>query len=266
MKVIVLNSKGGVGKSTTSVQIIAPFLYAKNNKENPINLIEFDDENEDCLTFENSDILNAKRVKISGNDLDSVLTDVTIDNDNLVVDIGGNKTTTYILESLENSGMINAFDLVVIPMTDGEQDCINAVNIYKKIRAINSDIRIVFALSRVNGNYDVEMQFLDLFGDKKGRIDDRAGYIEEIDSYDRNFIQINDSEVIKYSRAFGVTAYEMCNKDIESIKEELKNALKEKNDDKSKKISYKMTIYNKAINYKKDTLIKAFNTLDEVVC
>jgi cellulose biosynthesis protein BcsQ len=27
MKIIIINSKGGVGKSTTSMQVIAPFLY-----------------------------------------------------------------------------------------------------------------------------------------------------------------------------------------------------------------------------------------------
>jgi len=127
-KIIVLNSKGGVGKSTTSTQILAPYLYIKNGQNDKVNLIEFDDENEDSLSFQDSEILTPKRVKIEGNDLDSALTDNVLDFDNVVLDIGGNKTTTFVINSLIDSGIINAFDLIVIPLTDGEQDAVNVIS------------------------------------------------------------------------------------------------------------------------------------------
>ena len=265
MKMIVLNSKGGVGKSTTSTQILAPYLYIKNGKKQKINLIEFDDENADSLSFENSEILTPKRIKIDGNDLDSALTDNVLEFENVILDIGGNKTTTFVINSLIDSGIINAFDLIVIPLTDGEQDSVNAINVYKKIRENNEDSKIIFALSRVNNSYDLEMQFLDFFGDKKGRLDNRIGFIEQIAESDRNLIKIVDSDVIKYSRVFGVTAFELSQKDIQELKEKQKEALKAKDTERSKKIAYRLTISNKAIRYKNEVLKECFKTLDEVV-
>jgi cellulose biosynthesis protein BcsQ len=265
MKFIVLNTKGGVGKSTLSMQILAPFLYVKNGQNDRVNLIEFDDENSDSKSFDNSNIVIAKRYKISGNDLDSTLTDISLDNDNLIVDVGGNKTTTYMLDSLKNTNLIDVFDCVFIPLTDGEQDAINAINVYNKIRDLSNDIKVIFALSRVNKSYDTQIQFLDFYGDKKGRIDDRVGYIEDIKEDDRNIIKIDDNESIKIRRAFGLTVFELANQNIDDLKEKMKQYLREKNTAKSKKASYRITLINKAIQFKNDVINECFKHIDEVV-
>ena len=265
MKFIVLNTKGGVGKSTLSMQILAPYLYIKNGQNDKVNLIEFDDENSDSKSFDNSDIVIAKRYKISGNDLDSTLTDISLDNDNLIVDVGGNKTTTYMLDSLKNTNLIDVFDCVFIPLTDGEQDAINAINVYNKIRDLSNDIKVIFALSRVNKSYDTQIQFLDFFGDKKGRIDDRVGYIEDIKEDDKNIIKIDDSESIKISRAFGLTVFELANQNVDELKEKMKQFLREKNTAKSKKASYRITLINKAIQFKNNVINECFRHIDEVV-
>ena len=265
MKFIVLNTKGGVGKSTLSMQILAPYLYIKNGQNDRVNLIEFDDENSDSKSFDNSNIVIAKRYKISGNDLDSTLTDISLDNDNLIVDVGGNKTTTYMLDSLKNTNLIDVFDCVFIPLTDGEQDAINAINVYNKIRDLSNDIKVIFALSRVNKSYDTQIQFLDFFGDKTGRIDDRVGYIEDIKEDDKNIIKIDDSESIKISRAFGLTVFELANQNIDELKEKMKQFLREKNTAKSKKASYRITLINKAIQFKNNVINKCFKHIDEVV-
>jgi len=265
MKFIVLNTKGGVGKSTLSMQILAPYLYVKSGQNDRVNLIEFDDENSDSKSFDNSNIVIAKRYKISGNDLDSTLTDISLDNDNLIVDVGGNKTTTYMLDSLKNTNLIDVFDCVFIPLGDGEQDAINAINVYNKIRDLSNDIKVIFALSRVNKSYDTEIQFLDFYGDKKGRIDDRVGYIEDIKEDDRNIIKIDDSESIKISRAFGLTVFELANQNVDELKEKMKQFLREKNTAKSKKASYRITLINKAIQFKNDVINECFRHIDEVV-
>jgi len=264
-KFIVLNTKGGVGKSTVSMQILAPYLFFQNGQNEKANLIEFDDENSDSETFDNSDIVKTKRYKLSGNDLDSTLTDIALENEDLIIDVGGNKTTTYILNSLKNTNLIDVFDCVVIPLTDGEQDSVNAVNVYEQIRELSEDIKIIFALSRVNKNYDLEIQFLDFFGDKKGRIDNRLGLIKKIKDDDRNIIKIDDSESIKISRAFGITVFELSKQNLDDLKDKMKQFLKDKNTEKSKKASYRITLINKAIQFKDDVLKECFKTINEVV-
>ena len=265
MKIIVLNSKGGVGKSTTATQVLAPYLYIKNGQNDRVNLIEFDDENSDNKSFSNSEILEAKTIKVSGNDIDTALTDNVLNYDDVILDIGGNKTTTYVIDSLIDSGVINAFDLIVIPLTDGEQDSVNAINVYNKIRENNDTSKIIFAIVWVNNSNENEIQILDFFGDLKGRLDNREGLIEKIKEDDRNIIKISDSEVIKYSRVFGITAFELSKKDIEKNKEKMKQALKDKDTERSKKLAYRSTILNKAIRYKDDVLKECFKTINEVV-
>jgi len=265
MKIIVLNSKGGVGKSTTATQVLVPYLYLLNNSEEKINLIEFDDENEDNKTFTKSKILEAQTIKVSNNDIDIALTDNVLNYDDVILDIGGNKTTTYVIDSLIDSGVINAFDLIVIPLTDGEQDSVNAINVYKKVRENNDTSKIIFALSRVNSSYEKEIQFLDFFGDIKGRLDSRKGLIENINQEDRNIIEIKDSDVIKYSRIFGTTAFELSQEDSLKIKENMKQALKDNDEEKSKKLAYRSTILNKAIRYKDDVLKECFKKINETM-
>lgn len=265
-KLIVLNSKGGVCKSTVAMQILVPFLYERNGKTEPINLVEFDDENEDSKTFDNnSEIVKAKRYTLSGNDLDSALTDTVIDNDNLIVDVGGNKTSTYMLQSLKNTNTIDMFDCVVIPLTDGEQDAINALKVYTQIRALSEEIKVVFVLGRVDPNMDLEIQFLDFFGDIKGRIDDEPGYFDKIAKKDRNIIMMNNSESIKASRRFGITVYELAKTDIDNLSSKMKQYIQEGNKEKVKKVSYRITIVNKAITYINDNINKCFCELEKII-
>jgi len=46
LKILVVSTKGGVGKSTIAMQLVAPYLYDKNNK-NIIKYYECDDTNRD---------------------------------------------------------------------------------------------------------------------------------------------------------------------------------------------------------------------------
>jgi len=264
MKIITINSKGGVGKSTTSMQVIAPFLYEIiGNKK--VKFVELDDENQDSTTFARSELVDAQQIQITGTDLDSKLLDIIVDNDNIIIDVGGNKTTTFVIDSLSNTGIINALDLIVIPLGDGEQDASNAIKLYNRVRDLNSDIKIVFALSRVDSSMDLEMQFFDFFGDKQGRVDDRVGLIDKIAATDQNIIKIRNSEVIKYSRAFGITAYELSDKNVDDVKEKMKQALVKKDNAKVKKLAYRQTILNKAADYRKTVLDPAFEVLKTLV-
>lgn len=264
MKIITINSKGGVGKSTTSMQVIAPFLFQHTGNKK-VNFVELDDENQDSTTFARSELVEAQQIQITGTDLDSKLLDIIMDNENIIIDVGGNKTTTFVIDSLSNTGIINALDLIVIPLGDGEQDASNAIKLYNRVRELNNEIKIVFALSRVDSSMDLEMQFFDFFGDKQGRVDDRDGLIDKIKPEDQNIIKIRNSEVIKYSRAFGITAYELSDKNVDDVKEKMKQALAKKDNAKVKKLAYRQTILNKAAEYRRSVLDPAFEVLKTLV-
>ncbi|MBA1420575.1 MAG: hypothetical protein FAF03_06880 [Epsilonproteobacteria bacterium] len=51
--------------------------------------------------------------------------------------------------------------MFVILLMDGEQDAVNAIRVYKRVCTISSSVAIVFALSKVDKNMSLEMQFND---------------------------------------------------------------------------------------------------------
>ena len=55
--IIIPQTKGGVGKSTVAMQVIAPYLYKNMVK---ITYIEIDDENNDSKSFTRTEIVNKK--------------------------------------------------------------------------------------------------------------------------------------------------------------------------------------------------------------
>lgn len=260
MKILVGNTKGGVGKSTISVQILAPFLFELGGNVS-VPLVEFDDENKDAQTFSNSTLIEASQVSLLGTDLIETLNTLVVSHKHLIIDIGGNKTTSVLLNALESSGMMEGFDMFVIPLMDGEQDAVNAIRVYKRVRAISSSIAIVFALAKVDRNMSLEMQFFDWVGDVKDRINGVPGLVEEVALEDRNMIFIHSSDVIKYSRIFGNTVYEIAAKSLEDMKAQLSQAITNKEGDMTRKLSYKMDILHKSIHYKKETLEPCFNVL-----
>ena len=263
MRAIVINTKGGVGKSTTAVQLVTPYLYQKINDK--IKLIEFDDENKDAETFD-SDILDAIQEKVlSGGDLDKSLINNLISNDDIVIDVGGNKTTTIILDKLQETGMGNLIDIAFVPLTDGEQDAINAIKTYQRVKELNDSIKVIFVLSRVDSTMDTNLQFINFFGDVDNRIDGRNGLIDNVSDSDRNIVKLYNSDVIKYSRLFGITAYELAQRDVNQLRDKLKEYTKNKDTDKAKKVAYRITIVNRAKKYNDEVLQPAMQTISNTM-
>ena len=58
LMIIIPQTKGGVGKSTVAMQVIAPYLYKKHGKK--VTYIEIDDENNDSRSFTRTEIVNKK--------------------------------------------------------------------------------------------------------------------------------------------------------------------------------------------------------------
>ncbi|MDQ7061666.1 MAG: ParA family protein [Sulfurimonas sp.] len=196
LKIAVVSSKGGVGKSTISMQLVAPYLFVKNDKE-AIAHYEFDDENSDSSSFGASLLGDRKQLSVSSPLLREELAEIFAQDNSLCLDIGANKTTMTLIEALNDSGMIHFLDAVVIPMLDGEQDGINASFIYTVLKAYNPKLKFIFALNRVKEAEYVKYQFENYFGDARGIFKNINAVVDNLFDEDKeNYILMLDDEVI----------------------------------------------------------------------
>jgi hypothetical protein len=253
-KIVVINNKGGVGKTTSSNELFAPFLSFENNMEQTV-VYEFDEENTHGKMYVNSDCIKFSPQKTSGSKLQKNITNILLNKNHCVIDIGANKSTTYFLEALSKSALDDIISLVAIPLGDGEQDSLNARNIYRKIRKMNQSIPIVFVLSRYNPNRELEYQFDYFFED----------LIPTVEEKDKKWIVLEDSDCIKYSRREGKTIFELSYENID-FKKMIKKAInKNKSEEKIKQLSRKNQMYAEMIEYRQNTLIPAFNKIKEII-
>lgn len=259
LKILVLSSKGGVGKSTVSMQIIAPYLYEKNQR-NMISFYEFDDENIDSLSYGGSFLSNRESIDVEEFLIMEKFIEILSKDEFCCIDVGGNKSTTLCLNTLNDCGMISQIDLAIIPLLDGEQDAINAKNVYDSLKKMDSNIKIIFALNRVKNQKFIEYQFDNYFGDIREIFDDSSALIHHIEDKD-NYICIEDSDMIKYSRKFGITIYEIAEQNRDFISE-----LKDTNEEKEKKlIAFKNYVYQNSKKYSDNTIQLCFERLDKFI-
>lgn len=253
-KIVVINNKGGVGKTTSSNELFAPFLSFENDMK-PTLVYEFDEENIHGAKYINSDCIEFSPQKVTGVNLEENIANILLSDSHTVIDIGANKSTTYFLEALEKSALDQIVSLMAIPLSDGEQDALNARTIYRKIRKMNEDIPILFILSRYNPSRELEYQF-DYF------FDSLLPYIEE---KDRNWIALNDSDTIKFARREGKTVFELSYDNID-FKNQINKAIKKrKSQEKIKELSRKNRLFKDCIEYRKEILIPAFNKIKRII-
>lgn len=264
LKIIVVSSKGGVGKSTITMQLIAPFLYELNDKQ-PVSFYEFDDENNDCLSYGDSKLTERQIVEVSSPILRENLTEMFHKEGPACFDIGGNKTTTIVLNAFQESGMIHFVDLVVIPLLDGEQDGINAIVIYSILKDMRPDLKFLFVLNRAKNHRYVEYQFDNFFGDIRGIFENNTSVKNSLFGDDGHYVALLDDDIIKYSRRFGLTIYEIAhqNKDFISL---LKLNMQEMSKEQEVKlVSFKNYIKNASDSYYENVLKVGFETLENLL-
>jgi len=258
LKFITISSKGGVGKSAISMQIVAPYLYEKNN--GVIEYVEFDDENLDSLSYQDSNLTKRTQIEIEEFVIVDKLIEVFSKDESLVVDVGGNKSSSIILDAIESSGVGELIDIAIIPMLDGEQDAINAKKVYDKLKSANPDMKIIFALNRViNPNY-LEYQFENFFGDVRG-IFKNIFYLQNYIKEKENYIAIENSDLIKFSRRFGITIYEIANSNRDFISQIRNN----KDINEAKLLMFKNYIYQNSKKYYQTTIRRCFEKFEEVL-
>jgi cellulose biosynthesis protein BcsQ len=259
-KFLVANAKGGVGKSTTSMQIIVPYLFRMSKKN--VCLYEFDDENEDSKSYEDSRIVTTKHVKVANNDMRDELQKILLKDETLCIDVGANKTASVVINALNDSGMIYCIDLAIIPMMDGEIDAISALQMYTTLKEANPDLKVVFALGRVNSSRDIFCQFDIFLGDQRGFFNER-GLIDMVKEEDRAYFPLHDSDSIRYSRQFGSTVWELAkiNRDIDT---ELKSSIANGEDPQQIKfLSFKRSLKIDCLTYLEKTINPAFKIINK---
>eukprot|EP01029_Cantina_marsupialis_P011954 TRINITY_DN2644_c1_g2_i1.p1 TRINITY_DN2644_c1_g2~~TRINITY_DN2644_c1_g2_i1.p1 ORF type:complete len:264 (-),score=52.94 TRINITY_DN2644_c1_g2_i1:705-1496(-) len=255
--IIIPQTKGGVGKSTVAMQVIAPYLYKKHGKK--ITYIEIDDENNDSKSFTRTEIVDKRMLGTNKlTELDELI--LMDDNHEIIVDVGGNKTSTLVLEEIKKVGSFGNIKWI-IPLGDGELDGKNAIATLKKIKKIeqNLDENIFFALNRaisMDLEY-VEEQFINFFGHK---------YLES-NSVICDFIKkpkyfpVKNDKVITMSRYLGSTVWEMAYNNTDFAAKAMK--AKELGDiESARKYLFFRRIQTEAKDYVLGTLNKIFYDLD----
>jgi len=243
MTIAVVNTKGGAGKSTFALQIAASyFLYNKKAVE----LIEFDDENKDAESFPNSSI-RTRQVKVGdGSAITDILRETLLKKqaENTVLDVGGNKTTTILIEGLKKSMLYKRIDLMIIPMSGGTQDLKNAEKTYDLVK--DFDIPIMFGL-RVRNIERLRYQYQDYFR-----------YFPT-----NPYIFMSESGVIDLSRNEQKSIYEVAidKEKVKLLEKDLMEAFDEDNYEKSNYLSWKRETYMEAQNYFVNILIPAWERI-----
>jgi hypothetical protein len=258
--IIIPQTKGGVGKSTLAMQVIAPYLYKKHGKK--ITYIEIDDENNDSQSFNRTEIVNKRMLQTNKlKELDELI--LMDDNHEIIVDVGGNKTSTLVLDEIKKVGTFNNVKWIV-PLGDGELDGRNAIATMKKLKKIeaNAQDNLIFALSRaISTEQDyLEEQFINFFGHKY------LGSNSTITDVIQNpkYIPIVNDKIITISRYLGSTVWEMAHNNTDFAKKAVE--AKELGDKESaRKYLFFRRIQTEAKDYVLNNLNNVFCALDKEI-
>ncbi len=255
--IIIPQTKGGVGKSTLAMQVIAPYLYKKHGKK--ITYIEIDDENNDSESFNNTGIVNKRMLQTNKlKELDELI--LMDDNHEVIVDVGGNKTSSLVLDEIAKVGTFNNVKWIV-PLGDGELDGKNAIATMKKLKKIepNAQDNLIFALSRaISGEHDyLEEQFVNFFGHKY--LGNKATITDIVNN--PRYIPIVNDKIITISRYLGSTVWEMAHNNTDFAQKAI-NAKEAGDIENARKYLFFRRIQTEAKDYVLNNLNSVFCSLD----
>ncbi len=243
------NQKGGVGKSTLQNQIMTAYLHSKTNK--PVRLIEIDDENEDSIVFTKTDILDAKIMHTSEI---RKLDEIFYEKEDIILDVGGNKTSTILLEEVKKIGEFENITWF-IPMGSGEMDSTNALAVYEEIIDMDEKAKIIFILSNAKTD-DEKWEFMNFFG--SDFLDIEFAILDHIPT--AKHITIKNSTVINHAR-FSHKTFTDLTQDETDYRQLAKDA---KKGERAKPLALNR-LKNEAIEYLNYLENDVFTKLDELL-
>jgi len=226
---IVVNTKGGVGKSTVSSQFLSAYIFEKT--EVAIEFYEIDDQNESIKSMSNSRILKSASVKVEN--LGKFAEDSIMFENDVIVDVGGNITAVMFLQKLKNLGGFLAPTTYFIPLLDGDQDAKNAADTFRLIREFDKTSKIIYVLNRCTNSRNEELmirEFIDFYGN------DVLDVQEIIKDENTSFVALNKNSIYNVVGKLRKTVYEISFDDFEK---EYKESAVEFFKDKSNKELYK---------------------------
>lgn len=269
---VVLSTKGGVGKSVISLEVVAPYLL-KMGYAPEVRLLN--DYNHDESDYENTD-LNIVRVNVgSEKDLaNNMHNAIEFGDEAVVIDVGGNKTCKVFVSALAlNENHLDDIDLFIIPINDNAGAVKNAIDTIKLFEAEpllkNAASKIVIAINQTAFNSkesDLRKRYYNVFSDL-------------IDVYNLKWFSINNMDGLdNFTQIFGLTSYEVhthTNELKESTLDELQDLttrIRANELDAADGLLKLASIRRKRIELKKNTpqsyyvsIDSAFKQLDEIL-
>ena len=194
---VVVNTKGGVGKSTIASQVL-PVLFRESNKK--IKVYELDDNNQ--TFYENSQIeFKTLKTEKSEEAIDEVYFDLELGEDVVnIIDAGGGNDTKVVLESIKKAELKDV--VYFIPINDDFEQFENVKLTIKLIRNFDDKAKIFLIFNRtVSFKIDeIKNQFIAFFGSEdygiEGRFDEIANLVE------RDFLILQNTQIISILKNF----------------------------------------------------------------
>ncbi len=184
---VIINTKGGVGKSVIASMII-PFLSDNES----IMIHEFDNNNETKIKNTKLKFSNIKADK-SGDKIDSILFDVITEKEiTHIIDCGGGDDSIKVLNYLEESDLVGLD--YYIPLNSDIEQTKNILDTIKEIKKRDKESNINLIFNRCNSNNpdEIKNQFIGIFGSEIYNID---GIIDELQKNINEFYFIKDTPI-----------------------------------------------------------------------
>jgi cellulose biosynthesis protein BcsQ len=212
MVLTVVNTKGGVGKSTIASQVL-PVLFRDTNKD--IKVYELDDNNR--TFYKNSKIeFKTLRTEKSEEAIDEVYFDLELGEDVInIIDAGGGNDTKVVLEAIKKAELKDV--VYFIPINDDFEQFENTKATIELIRSFDKNSKIFLIFNRAISFKidDIKNQFIAFFGSENYGIEGR--FSEIADLIERNFLILQNTQIISILKNFyGTTLYDFYheNKDL----------------------------------------------------
>jgi len=236
-KFLVLNTKGGVGKSTITQHVLCPFLFEKTRKK--VLLCEIDELNFDCVNLRNTEVFESKCFRLS--EMSPVsMEEVFFSKKSVVIDVGGNISASESLRFFKKAHVLDLINFVIIPVLSGLQDALNAKQIMEELKEI-ANAKVILALNRAKDE-NLQYQFPHVFS-----YDDILSVFESVPEH----IVVPDDNVIEFAKSYGITVWEIAQRDIQELLQKRKEALKEGNREKALRLTQRVYLVERAREFQK---------------